>query len=1184
MLLFALLLAGGSAFAQVQSPLNIALAEVNTNHAEWGLTKDDVQNMHVSAITSDARTGISRVYLQQQYAGIKINQAVINVSIDAEGEVFFVGKRFVAELNTKINSGEPALDAEQAVQAALAHLQSPGVALTVIRENGSRQVTFAKDDFAKLDIETELQYQELKDGSVRLAWDMVIDLKTDNDRWSMRIDAMNGEVLAQQNWTIYCAHTNDAYHNHDAACREKPAGLGNVQEALTTQAAAVEMLAEDNAQYTVFALPLESPAHGDRSVVQNPAYLPASPFGWHDTDGVDGPEFTITRGNNTWAWEDRDDNQSSAGDEPDGGDDLIFDPPYDADAEPEEIIPAAVTNLFYMTNIMHDFAFANGMNTSEGAFQENNYGGGGIGGDPIDALAQAGADAGQEDNAFYSHANDGTSPSINMFVWGAGGGSQFLQVNEPASVGGAYDTGTADWGAQILPGEPGVTAGVTIVNDQIFNPYSTDACEAIQNVTELTGKIALIDRGGCEFGSKALAAEQAGAVGVIICNFEDATINMAAGADGNSVTIPVVSMKSIDCASIREFAGDDGLQATISAPVMTGPEKLDGDFDNGIIAHEFGHGISIRLTCGPNQGSLGNAEQMGEGWSDFMGLVLGTQEGDTGDMRRGVGTFVQRQPNDGRGIRRFPYSTDMNISPLTYGDVAGNTGVHAIGEVWCNMIWDLYWAFVEQDGWDPDVYEGTGGNNKAVRLVFEGMKNQACSPGFLDGRDAILAADMALYDGANQCLIWEVFARRGAGFFADQGSPNSATDQSEDFEPRPTCIQELKISKEVTPLVDAGDDIDVTVTVINHKPDPVDGVVVTDEIPEGTTYVAGSGSIAGTVNGNMVSFDLGTMAFEDEIVLTYKFATDPDIFSVTRFIDDMEGDVSNYFFNTFSDDDLENSFQLTDALSNSGNNSFFVSNPDEESQDALLNIDRLLIDGDQPVIRFYHNYDTEAGADAGLFQLTLDEDPLEGSVWQDAGADFFRGDYPAQVQYQTFVVPNLNAFSGDSDGWIASYADMSAFAGQEVYLRWMFGTNAGGAGFGWAIDDFEFMDMKNYVSDACVSSADGDEACATPAGRGTVVESQVVSSTFEPVTEDLSVSVFPNPAQDFIHVRMNTTTATEVNVTLHTVDGRTLQSYNVTASGETNLPVNVSALSDGFYFLQVTAEGQTYSEKVVIAK
>jgi len=43
--------------------------------------------------------------------------------------------------------------------------------------------------------------------------------------------------------------------------------------------------------------------------------------------------------------------------------------------------------------------------------------------------------------------------------------------------------------------------------------------------------------------------------------------------------------------------------------------KIDGDLDNGIIAHEYGHGISIRLTGGPSDSDcLNNSEQMGEGW------------------------------------------------------------------------------------------------------------------------------------------------------------------------------------------------------------------------------------------------------------------------------------------------------------------------------------------------------------------------------------------------------------------------------------------------------------------------------------------------------------------------------------------------------------------------------------------
>lgn len=65
---------------------------------------------------------------------------------------------------------------------------------------------------------------------------------------------------------------------------------------------------------------------------------------------------------------------------------------------------------------------------------------------------------------------------------------------------------------------------------------------------------------------------------------------------------------------------------------------------------------------------------------------------------------------------------------------------------------------------------------------MEGLKLQPCSPGFVDGRDAILDADSSLYDGAYSDIIWPAFARRGLGIGADQGSSNSTTDGTEDFE------------------------------------------------------------------------------------------------------------------------------------------------------------------------------------------------------------------------------------------------------------------------------------------------------------------------------------------------------------------------------------------------------------------
>lgn len=88
------------------------------------------------------------------------------------------------------------------------------------------------------------------------------------------------------------------------------------------------------------------------------------------------------------------------------------------------------------------------------------------------------------------------------------------------------------------------------VEDTVVVANDTLACAALTN--DLTGKIALIYRGTCQFGFKALQAQNAGAVGVIIVNNSPAApIPMGAGTDGANVTIPVVMMTQADGASLR---------------------------------------------------------------------------------------------------------------------------------------------------------------------------------------------------------------------------------------------------------------------------------------------------------------------------------------------------------------------------------------------------------------------------------------------------------------------------------------------------------------------------------------------------------------------------------------------------------------------------------------------------------
>ncbi|NNF56853.1 MAG: PKD domain-containing protein, partial [Rhodothermaceae bacterium] len=99
-------------------------------------------------------------------------------------------------------------------------------------------------------------------------------------------------------------------------------------------------------------------------------------------------------------------------------------------------------------------------------------------------------------------------------------------------------------------------------------------------------------------------------------------------------------------------------------------------------------------------------------------------------------------------------------------------------------LWEVTWDMIDAHGFDADLYNagGTAGNQIMLNLVTEGMKLQPCSPGFVDGRDAILAADAALYGGANTDMLWAAFARRGLGLSASQGSVFTNSDNTEAFD------------------------------------------------------------------------------------------------------------------------------------------------------------------------------------------------------------------------------------------------------------------------------------------------------------------------------------------------------------------------------------------------------------------
>ena len=97
--------------------------------------------------------------------------------------------------------------------------------------------------------------------------------------------------------------------------------------------------------------------------------------------------------------------------------------------------------------------------------------------------------------------------------------------------------------------------------------------------------------------------------------------------------------------------------------------------------HEYTHGLSQRLVGGGTGLYEPQSQGMGEGWSDFYAITLLSQPGDSlaanypkaayvlFDYLYDNGGYPRFRENYYFGIRRYPYSTDMNRSPLTFKDI-----------------------------------------------------------------------------------------------------------------------------------------------------------------------------------------------------------------------------------------------------------------------------------------------------------------------------------------------------------------------------------------------------------------------------------------------------------------------------------------------------------------------------------
>ena len=569
-----------------------------------------------------------------------------------------------------------------------------------------------------------------------------------------------------------------------------------------------------------------------------------------------------------------------------------------------------------------------------------------------------------------------------------------------------------------------------------------------------------------------------------------------------------------------------------------------------------------------------DGEQMGEGWSDFFTLATTVKAGENGTFRRTIGNYILRQDENGRGVRAYPYSTDMNISPYTYEDAWSASVPHGVGAVWAAYLWDIYWGFVELYGFDEDLFNGDKGNNKAIQLIMDGMKLTPCRPGFIDGRDALLKADEILNGSAHHCLIWEMSAKRGLGYLAEQGDAMVNADGKASFVNFPSCITGLKVSKNSTPMVHAGDIIDYQIEVVNHLGEMATNLKVEDLLANGLDIVSGSNSMPFTQNGRNLTFEVAELNRNDTVIITYQAIVPADLYSLQLTYDDMENGDNNW---DFINQEGTGIWELDNTFANSGQFAWAVPNDPDENDQILEWNQPIRVNGNLPAIRFYHLLDVQHGFDGGILEISSDGgnnwDPIPSSA-------FLRNGYTGPLRYDALSMPNIRGFYGKSKEFVPTFVNLSEYNETTIRIRFRFGSNNFIGNLGWFVDDFEVMELKRFKTEVCVSADGVASTCSMVTNEGTFVESDLATSIQE---SDLhqEFSLFPNPSSDEVLVRWSGFETKDVGlIQVFNNQGQKISQYKLNPN-QSQLKIQNQSWNAGIYWISFQSDQKVFTEKLI---
>ncbi len=357
----------------------------------------DLSSQHISSISN-----INHIYFYQTVNEIEINTTASSIHLLPNGDVLKSSNNFIKNSTEKIRgTSAPSISALNAIQLITGELgYSVTKPLKIIKkENGKNQKTLISDGgFSVNDIPIELIYFLDKNNELILAWKVAILETSLEHSWEIYVNASSGIILDKYDLIIYCNNESESHYEASNSFN------------LSIPKTPKSILIDCEECYEVIAFPNESPYYAERSIVVNPANTTASPFGWHDLDGVIGGDTQTTLGNNINAI-------FNSGYHPNGGAFLDFTGySFNQDFSLEEKYEdASLTNLFYWGNIVHDILYQYGFNEESGNFQANNYGEGGFARDAVITLGQVDLNL---CNAAFRPTVDGDVSTIYMNACG----------------------------------------------------------------------------------------------------------------------------------------------------------------------------------------------------------------------------------------------------------------------------------------------------------------------------------------------------------------------------------------------------------------------------------------------------------------------------------------------------------------------------------------------------------------------------------------------------------------------------------------------------------------------------------------------------------------------------------------------------------------------------------------------